>query len=307
MKQLFLGLALLLSAQAAWALTIATGSSEGTYYKIAQNIKEVATKDGVELNVLETHGSFENIGLLGKGQADLGIVQLDALKYFADVMRDEGGLDVFERLKVVLNLYPEEIHVLTRRKDVFSFYDLANKKVSVGPRNSGSALTAAVLFKTYDINAQQLHYTQAHALEELTQGNIDAMIFVAGAPVAAFKDLGGNFHLARLPKNPLLDTIYSRRVLGEESYSWMGSEIETYAVPSGIVTIDKQEDNQMVELGKLVLSVLNNKKHLEKTGHPKWRDADLLLVYDDVGYVPSNDIITMYSILDDLGYRIIKK
>ena len=291
----------------AWALTIATGSPEGTYYKIAQDIQGVAAKDGVDVNVLATHGSFENIGLLGKGQADVGIVQLDALKYFADVMRDEGGLDVFERLKVILNLYPEEIHVLTRREEVSSFYDLENKKVSVGPKNSGSALTAALLFKTYDINAQQLQYTQAQALEELKRGSIDAMIFVAGAPVAAFKDLDKSFRLVRLPRNPVLETIYSRRTLGNDAYPWTATGVETYAVPSGIVTVDKQENNQMVELGKLVLSILNGRDHLEKTGHPKWRDADLLLVYDDVGYVPTNDIIAMYSILDGLGYRIIKK
>ena len=59
-------LALLLHGQA-WALTIATGSAEGTYFKIAQDIKQVAEKDGIPIEVIQTNGSFENVNLLGAG------------------------------------------------------------------------------------------------------------------------------------------------------------------------------------------------------------------------------------------------
>jgi len=307
MQKLLIALVTLLFVPVATALTIATGSPDGTYYKIGQDIKSLTDNAGIQVQVLPTNGSFENINLLGKGQAELGIVQLDALKYFADVMREKGDLDVFERLKVVLNLYPEEIHVITNKESISSFYDLENKRVSVGPENSGTALTAALLFKMYDIQAEQLSYQQAEALERLKKGEIDAMVFVAGAPVSIFKDLGSDFHIVRLPQNPGLDQIYSRTVLGKDFYSWATEDAATYAVPSGIVMVDSGAESQVREMGKLVLAILQGQEQLKKTGHPKWNDSELGIVYEDVGYSPTNDIIKIYAILDSLGYDVIKK
>lgn len=307
MSRLLITLATLMIAPVAMALTIATGSPDGTYYKIGEDIKRLTADAGVQIEVLSTNGSFDNINLLGKGQADLGIVQLDALKYFAEVMREKSNLDIFEKLKVVLNLYPEEIHVITNKEGISSFYDLANKKVAVGPVNSGTALTAALLFKMYDIQAEQLNYKQTEALARLKQGEIDAMVFVAGAPVSVFKDLGPNFSLVRLPQNPVLDQIYSRTVLGKDFYSWAKEDAATYAVPSGIVMVDSGAENQMREMGKLVLAILQGQEQLKKTGHPKWNDSELGIVYEDVGYSPTNDIIKIYAILDSLGYDVIKR
>lgn len=307
MRKVFLALAALLVAPVAMALTIATGSPDGTYYQIGKDIEKLMESSDVAIQVLPTNGSFENIDLLGNGRADLGIVQLDALKYFADVMREKGNLDVFERLKVVLNLYPEEIHVIANEKDISSFYDLADKKVAVGPQNSGTALTAALLFKMYDIPAQQLNLKQTDALDRLAQGEIDAMVFVAGSPVAVFQKLGEGFHLVRLPQNPGLDEIYARTVLGPEDYAWASEDVATYAVPSGVVMVDNGTERQMVDMSKLVLAILHGQTELKKSGHPKWNDSELGIVYEDVGYGPTNDIVKIYAILDSLGYGVVRK
>jgi TRAP-type uncharacterized transport system substrate-binding protein len=56
------------------ALTIATGSAEGTYFKIAQDIKQIAEKDGIPIEIIQTNGSFDNINLLGAGKVDLAIM-----------------------------------------------------------------------------------------------------------------------------------------------------------------------------------------------------------------------------------------
>ena len=45
-------LALLLHGQA-WALTIATGSAEGTYFQIAQDIKKITEREGIPRRYLE--------------------------------------------------------------------------------------------------------------------------------------------------------------------------------------------------------------------------------------------------------------
>jgi uncharacterized protein len=68
------------------ALTIATGSAEGTYFKIAQDIKQLVEKDGIPIEIIQTGGSFDNINLLGGGKVDLAIMQLDVLRFVAEVM-----------------------------------------------------------------------------------------------------------------------------------------------------------------------------------------------------------------------------
>ena len=88
--------ALLLHGQA-WALTIATGSAEGTYFKIAQDIKQVVEKDGIPIEVIQTNGSFENVNLLGAGKVDLAIMQLDVLRFVAEILLKETGVNAAAR------------------------------------------------------------------------------------------------------------------------------------------------------------------------------------------------------------------
>src|SRR6188768_1075548 len=102
----------------AWAFTIATGPSDGSYFQIAQDIKNVAAKENIDLQVMPTKGSIENIQLLGSGKVDLAIVQLDALRFVSDVVKHQQGLDLFDSIKVIMNLYPEEIHVLSSKNDI---------------------------------------------------------------------------------------------------------------------------------------------------------------------------------------------
>ncbi len=76
MKKIVGSLVICLYAPVALAFTIATGPNGGSYFQIAQDIKNVAAKEGVELQVSSTKGSLENIQLLGRGKVDLAIVQL---------------------------------------------------------------------------------------------------------------------------------------------------------------------------------------------------------------------------------------
>ncbi len=87
---------LLLLNHDASSITIATGSQEGTYYKIAQDIKQIAEKEGIAVEIISTNGSFDNINLLGAGKVDLAILQLDVLKFVAEIMQKEADFNVFE-------------------------------------------------------------------------------------------------------------------------------------------------------------------------------------------------------------------
>ncbi|HSF57893.1 MAG TPA: TAXI family TRAP transporter solute-binding subunit [Candidatus Binatia bacterium] len=307
MKRIVLAMIILLYAQTASALNIATGPSDGSYFQIAQDIKSVAAKEGIDLQIMPTKGSLENIELLGAGKVDLAIVQLDALRFISDVAKQEAGLDVFERIKVVMNLYPEEIHILTNKKDIQSFYQLEGKRVSVGPPGGGTAVTAAVLFTVYDIKSTVSEEPFEAAIKRMEQGTLDAVIFVGGAPVPFIAKLGGKFQFVRLPSNPALEQIYLRTSLNRKQYGWAVADTETYAVPSAIMGLDKRDEKYVSQMQQLVLAVLNSSEYLNTSGHPKWKSSIIRTYFPLRGYEPTNQVIQIFDLLDKQGYKIIKK
>jgi uncharacterized protein len=307
MRKILLALVLCFYAPTAWGLTIATGPSDGSYFQIAQDIKNIAGKDGIDLQVMPTKGSLENLEMLGSGKVDLAIVQLDALKFMSDVIKQDLGLNLFDKIKVVLNLYPEEIHVLTNKKDIQTFYNLEGKRVSVGPPGGGTAVTAAVLFNVYDIKATVSEEPFEEAIKKMEQGNLDAVIFVGGAPVPFIGKLGGKFSFVRLPSNPVLEQIYLRTSLGKQLYGWAGVDTETYGVPAAIMGLDKRDDKYVTQLQQLVLMILNNREFLEANGHPKWKSSIIRTYFPYRGYEPTNQMIQIFNMLDKQGYKVIKK
>ena len=307
MKRILLVLILSFYSHVAWALTIATGPSDGSYFQIAQDIKNVVGTEGIDLQVMATKGSLENIELLTSGKADLAIVQLDALRFISDVTKQDKGMDVFDKIKVVLNLYPEEIHILTNKKDIQTFYNLDGKRVSVGAPGGGTAVTAAVLFNIYDIKSTVSEEPFEEAVKKMDQGNLDAVIFVGGAPVPFIGKLDNRFHFVRLPSNPILDQIYLRVQLGKQQYGWAGADTETYAVPAVIMGLDKRDEKYTTQMQKLVLTILNNREFLEAKGHPKWKSAIIRTYFPYRGYEPTNQVIQIFNIIDQQGYKLVKK
>jgi uncharacterized protein len=288
------------------ALTIATGSAEGTYFKIAQDIKQLVEKDGIPIEIIQTGGSFDNINLLGGGKVDLAIMQLDVLRFVAEVMLKETGINVLQETRVVLNLYLEEIHVIARDENIRTLNQLQGKKVSVGPEKSGSALTAEVLLAGFGLKIDAVFDAPEDAVKKLGQGDIDALIFIGGAPVPAFRNLDKSFHFVALPADSGLEQIYPKKKIEKAVYSW-ADEIETHAVPSVIMTRNRAENDYASVLQKLVLAILVSKETLDLTGHPKWKDSFVRSIMGNAGYQPTNEIIQIYNSLDKNGYRIIKK
>jgi uncharacterized protein len=305
MKKILLALVLCFHAPTLWALTIATGPSDGSYFQIAQDIKNVAGKEGVDLQVMATKGSLENLELLSNGKVDLAIVQLDALRFISDVAKQDLNVDVFD--KIVLNLYPEEIHILTNKKDIQTFYNLEGKRVSVGPPGGGTAVTAAVLFNIYDIKSTVSEEPFEDAIKKIDQGSLDAVIFVGGAPVPFIGKLDNRFHFVRLPSNPILDQIYLRITLGKQQYGWAGADTETYAVPAAIMGLDKRDEKYVTQMQQLVFAILNNREFLEAKGHPKWKSSIIRTYFPYRGYEPTNQVIQIFNLLDKQGYKVIKK
>ena len=289
-----------------WALTIATGSPEGTYFKIAQDIKAIAEKEGIPIEIIPTNGSFDNINLLGAGKVDFAIMQLDVLRFVTEIMLKESGVNVLQEAKAALNLYLEEIHIIAKDPSIHLFSQLQGKRVAVGPEKSGSALTAEVLLAGFGVKIEPVFDSPEEAVKKLGKGDIDALMFVAGAPVPVFQNLDKSFHFVLLPPDSGLEQIYPKKKIAKSVYPW-ADEHDTYAVPSVIMTRNRDDKDYVSTVQRLVLSILVNKELLDRTGHPKWKDSFVRSIPGTVGYRPATEVIQIFNALDGYGYRIIKK
>lgn len=56
-------------------MTIAAGSADGAYYRIAAQYRDILARDGIAVDVLETAGSADNAALLAAGDVDAALIQ----------------------------------------------------------------------------------------------------------------------------------------------------------------------------------------------------------------------------------------
>ncbi len=153
-------------------LSIATGHAEGAYYLFAQRYREQLARHDIELEIITTAGSIENLALLEQGAADLAFVQ--------------GGTAVdgtAATLTSLGSLYYEPLWVFYRGGETISRLDqLRGRRIAIGTPGSGSYAIARLLltdnFIDTDKEAIQV-LGGAAALQALQQGELDAMFLVA--------------------------------------------------------------------------------------------------------------------------------
>ena len=99
----------------------------------------------------------------------------------------------------------------------------------MGPEKGGSALTAEVLLAGFNLNVDRVFDAPDAAIKKLGTGDLDALIFIGGAPVPAFRNLDKTFHFVAFPPNSGLEQIYIKKKIEKSVYPW-ADDFETYAV-----------------------------------------------------------------------------
>ncbi|GAB6906301.1 conserved hypothetical protein [Desulfosarcina cetonica] len=270
-----------------------TGSKTGTYIKIGQDIADAARMNGVDIRVQESEGSLDNIKRMNSREnAGFGIVQSDVLGYMR--RSDSPQLrKVAERLRMVFPLYNEEVHVFAAT-DIRRLSDLNGRTVSVGSNGGGSWMTAMNLFKMLNIQPARVNnWDNTKAAAAVIDGNLDAMIYVAGKPVTffekvgmlkndpAYKDRFNRVHFVAIDESEVLNE-YVPSSIGPNDYSWIDEKVPTVAVKAVMVSYDFSSRRNSYynlrcdQLGKISQALYRNIEDLKSNGlTPKWREVDL--------------------------------
>lgn len=177
-------------------VVLVTGSEEGTYFAIGQGIKEAIEKRNSELEVivLSTDGSVENVKLLEADACQFAIIQSDIAQYFSK------GERIFrfpsDKVKGVASLYTEPIQIVARKElDLERIQDLKGKRVAVGPRNSGTEFNSAIILGAYGIDYSEIdeyYLSFDEAKDSLLKGNFDVVFMTAGFPTPALSEIASD-------------------------------------------------------------------------------------------------------------------
>jgi TRAP transporter TAXI family solute receptor len=169
----FAAAVLLLRTMPPSTITMATGSEGGAYHEVGKFYQTILARSGVELKLLPTGGSVENLELLRNPRSgvDVALVQSgNARENDANAIESLGTL-FYEPLWLFYRgaLGPRDIDTLQ------------GLKVATGPEGSGSRVVALELLKRSGADrqvAELVALTPQVAGEKLLNGEIDAALML---------------------------------------------------------------------------------------------------------------------------------
>jgi TRAP transporter TAXI family solute receptor len=260
---------------------IVAGSVGGTYSRFAQDLSNVIDEVGnVRVVAMLGKGSQQNIyDLLFLRGIDLAIVQSDVLEALSE---NPPIPNLKEKIRYITKLYNEEIHIVAR-KDVLSIKQLVGGKISIGNVGSGTNMTARVVFDALDIPVDYINQPISEAKSALLNGEIDAIVFVAGKPVSSFESFTENDGVRLIKvemEKELSDAGYISGNFTSQDYpALVDSPVPTIAVGAILAVYNWPQDDDPTgryqKTARMTEEILDALSLLrENRFHKKWRDVD---------------------------------
>jgi len=198
------------------SFTIATASETGAYYKFAQEYRVQFAKENIDLKVVTTSGSAENLELLAKGEVDVAFVQSGV-----------GDAEKYPELTSLASLYMEPLLIFTRRgESIDTLLDATDLRLAIGPEGSGTRNIMRSLLADNKLERSP-HITLSplggeEAAEALLAGEVDVVFMVSRPDAPA---------ILSIMANPRISLISLPRA---EAYARRHSYLSHLVLPRGI-------------------------------------------------------------------------
>ncbi|MFF1452723.1 TAXI family TRAP transporter solute-binding subunit [Streptomyces sp. NPDC058274] len=248
-------------------ITFSTGTPTGVYQTYGDLLQKAAAKDmpRLDMRLLISDGSQENVQRVATGKADFTIAAADAVETY--ILQHKPGAG---SLRGCARLYDDYVHlVVPRSSSVHSVADLKGKKVAVGPGGSGVRLIANHLLQAAGLDPQKDIEPLAEGIATmpglLEQGKIDAFFWSGGLPTGAVKKLSkesdirlvpiGSDVVKKLQDQGGASRYYRAAVMPATAYpeAQQGSTVQTVAVANLLITRDEMGMELTKELTRTVI------------------------------------------------------
>ncbi|MGE7370988.1 TAXI family TRAP transporter solute-binding subunit [Neorhizobium sp. NPDC001467] len=257
------------------------GSTQGL---IAHDIAKLGDACGMPMTVVESKGALESFfGVRNRHNTQFGVVDADLLNYLNSYKGENSDVrDSVQGMRVMLPLYDAEVHVIARA-GINSLQDLRGKRLGVGEKDSTAYLTSQLMFDILRIPvAERLTGSTDRMIEALRSGEIDAIMRIAGAPIAALNDrrLDNSFHLVPIT-DELLKASYKSVTIPGGMYPYQKTDVQTVAVKTLLMTYEygtaknAYYNTSCKAVSDFTSLIIDHIDELRQSGHPKWKDVDL--------------------------------
>jgi hypothetical protein len=263
-------------------IRIATGSTTAVYYAIGAALAGLINREmpGTHATVLVTAASAENVHLVSSGQAEIGFTQADVV-----VTNNAPGAG----LAALAQIYDDLLHLVVRADSTIrTLEDLKGRRVSVGARGSGTAVTVGRLLTVARMAGHgavdQRELGLDDSIRALSRGDIDAFFFSGGLPVTGIKQLSATSptRLVDLSKwagdlRRDYSEVYVVRDVPTSAYQMPA--VATIAVPNLLVVSSSMPDGLAYDLTKLLME----RRDVLAAAHPA---AERLNIRSAIATVP---------------------
>ena len=210
-------------------LTLATGSTGGTYYPLGGAMTE-AWNDELDLNASTqaTGASVENLRLLDAGELEL-IMAVNGVAF--DAYEGVGEFEGEDMDFVALgNVYPEVLQIVARADaGIDSIEDLDGARVAIGPPGSGTEVAARELLELagldVDSDIDAFSETFGDATDQLQDGQVDAAFAILALPAGGIEEVATNTDINIVNID---GEIQEQMLADDESYSVLDVPADTY-------------------------------------------------------------------------------
>jgi uncharacterized protein len=257
--------------------------SDDTYLSVAYDLAEVLNDDAsLRIVPIVGIGGTRNIRdvryLRG---VDIGLTQTNILNSFR--RNDEAmGQTEKDRIVYIAPLFIEEAHVLART-DINSITQLRGRKVNLDAKGSGTSYTMRDVFKSLDIEVEEVSMSQSEAFEKIKSGEIAATVLISGKPVRSMATLKltDNLHFLPIPYPRQLIADYVPTRLTHEDYAALiapGESVDTIGVGAVLIAYNwpKTNADRYRRVQAFVDAFFTKIGDFQKPPHhPKWREVNV--------------------------------
>jgi TRAP transporter TAXI family solute receptor len=228
----------LLSTMPPRTIAMATGPEGGGYYEIGRQYQALLARTGVELRLVATAGSVENLALLSDPQSGVKIALVEG----GSVGKASGELESLG------TLFYEPLWIFHRGGlEGGTMAALRGQKVSIGPVGSGSHALLLQLLKRNEIDqdvGKLLALPPQEAADKLLAGEIDAAAMLASWDAPVVQQLIANerielFNVARadayVALYPFLSKATVPRGVGDLAKDLPPADVTVFATKASLV------------------------------------------------------------------------
>jgi uncharacterized protein len=218
-------------------ITVGTASQGGVYFVYGNGMAAFLAEElGVNASGEVTGGPVQNATLVQTGEHEIGLVTMGPMfEAWNGESELAPGLEHTD-VRALFAMYETPFQgIALRSSGITSLGDLDGRRVSVGPAGGTPGTYWPRILEELGVNATVNYAGAADAAGQLQDGLIDAFLFAAGLPIAAFSQLAAEADVVTFS-------------FTEEEHAQVLEafpEVSDFTIPAGTYPVQEEDENSI--------------------------------------------------------------